>query len=59
MILPVDSVDDAVGLDELGAALEHHGDVVSGVEEMFAEVAAEDPLLEYTGLLQLSSGRTI
>jgi len=53
----VDPVHDAVALDELGAALEHHGDVVAGVEEVLAEVAAEHALLQDAGLLEAPSRR--
>lgn len=56
---PVDPVDDAMTFDELRATLEHHGDVVTRIQQMLPQVAPENALLQDPRLLQTTSGRTI
>ena len=49
---PVYAVDEAVALDEVGAAAEHAGHLLAGVEQVLAEVAAEDALAQDARLLE-------
>lgn len=54
---PVDAVHDSLSLQELRAAPQDHRDLVAGVEEVLAEVTAEDPLPKDSALLQLPPRR--
>ena len=53
---PVDPVDDPALLDEFGAVGQDPRHLLLGVEQVLAQVAAEDALLEDAGLLEFAAG---